>query len=371
VNHIPFGDLRRQFDNYRAEIQAAIGRVLERGWFILGEEVEQFEKEFAEYLGCEYAVGCASGTEAITLALLALGIRQGDEVITVPNTAVPTVAAITATGAAPVLVDIEDGFYNMDPEALASAVTRRTKAIVPVHLYGHPANLDGIREVASKHGIPIVEDCAQAHGAMWGDQKVGTFGELGCFSFYPSKNLGAFGDGGAVVTNDKALAERLRLLRNYGQRERYVHVMKGMNSRLDEIQAAILRAKLPHLDMWNERRRAIAHSYAQYLQNVDVRVPGEFSCAKHVYHIYALRCRSRDLLQAFLHERGIGTLIHYPIPIHLQKAYSELGAGPGSYPRAERHAKEELSLPMFPELTDEEVKRVTEAILEFYHKNVR
>lgn len=355
---VPFGDLRRQYRSLQTEIDQSVSRVLERGWFVLGQEVVHFEREFAAYLGSKYAVGVASGTEAIQLALMATGVGPGDEVITPANTCVPTVAGITATGARPVLVDIDSASLNINPAKIEGAITPRTKAILPVQLYGQSADMDSIIEIANHHKIAVIEDAAQAHGATFKDRKLGTLGRAGCFSFYPSKNLGAFGDGGAVVTDDPELDARLRKLRNYGEERRYLHTTKGINSRLDEIQAAILRAKLPYLDRWNERRREIAQIYNNEIGNKAIIKPEEMAYGRSNYHLYVIRCERRDRLQDHLAENGVTTLIHYPVPIHLQPANSDLGHATGEFPVAERCANEVLSLPIFPELTEEEILHV-------------
>lgn len=354
MTKVPFGDLRRQYQSLKTEIDQAIARVLHRGWFVLGQEVEHFEGEFADYLGSKQAVGVASGTEAIQLALMAIGVGPGDEVITAPNTCVPTVTGITATGARVVLVDVDSAGFNIDPAKIEEAISPRTRAILPVHLYGQAAEMDSILEVANRHGVAVIEDAAQAHGATFKGRKAGTIGLAGCFSFYPSKNLGAFGDGGAVVTDDAEIAARLRRLRNYGEERRYLHTTKGINSRLDEIQAAILRAKLHYLDRWNERRCQIAEIYNRDIYNNLIAKPEEMEYGHSNYHLYVIRCSRRDELQQHMSERGVTTLIHYPVPIHLQPAYSDLGKVTGHYPVAELCANEVLSLPIFPELTDEE-----------------
>lgn len=364
---IPPFDLTRQYANLKGEIDAAIARVLESGHFILGEEVAAFEREFAAACGVAYAVGVGSGTEALHLALSACGIGPGDEVITVSHTAVATVAAVELVGARPVLVDIDPVRYTMDPARLEGAITSRTRAIVPVHLYGCPADLAPILEVAQRHDLVVVEDCAQAHGALYQGRPVGSWGHIAAFSFYPTKNLGAYGDGGAVVTNDATLAERARLLREYGWAERYVSHVKGLNSRLDELQAAVLRVKLRHLETWNERRRQIARLYTERLGDRDqtLVLPYEPKDVRHVYHLYVVRHSQRDALRAFLRERGIGTLVHYPMPVHLQPAYADLGYHAGSLPDSETIAREVLSLPLYPELRDDEVVAVADVVLEF------
>ncbi|HXG64525.1 MAG TPA: DegT/DnrJ/EryC1/StrS family aminotransferase [Blastocatellia bacterium] len=362
---VPFGDLRLQYDSMRDEIDAAVRGVLERGWFVLGREVESFEREFAAYVGARHAVGVGSGTEAIHLALIAAGVRPGDEVITAANTCVPTVSAISFAGAVPALVDVDPVSFNLDPAKLEAAITARTKAIVPVHLYGQAADMEPILEISRSKGIPVIEDVAQGHGATYRGKKLGAWGDAGCFSFYPSKNLGAFGDGGAVVTDDDELAAKLRRLRNYGEERRYYHTMKGFNSRLDELQAAILRAKLPRLDGWNARRREIAALYHREITNPLVRKPVELSYGEHNYHLYVIKCERRDELQQHLTGRGVVTLIHYPVPIHLQAAYQDLNKREGDYPVAERCAREALSLPIFPELADEQARYVADCINSF------
>ena len=359
---IPFNDLKPLHGLLAGELEAATKRVLHSGWYILGPELEAFEQAFAAYHGVSHAVGVANGTDAIELALRALRIGPGDEVITVAHTAVATVCAVERTGATPVLVDVDEATFTMDPAAAAAAVTPRTKAIVPVHLYGHPADMGPLLELTARHGLAVVEDCAQAHGARFGGRLVGTMGHLGAFSFYPTKNLGAYGDGGAVVTSDPALAERVRRLRNYGQEDRYHHAERGQNSRLDEMQAAILRVKLAHLDEHNAVRRRLAGEYSRRLTGVITPVcrPG----ADPVFHLYVVRHPHRDALMSALKERGIGTLIHYPVPVHLQEGYRDLGYAPGSLPVTERFAREILSLPLYVGLTPENVARVADAVNE-------
>ncbi|MCL4460021.1 MAG: DegT/DnrJ/EryC1/StrS family aminotransferase [Chloroflexi bacterium] len=365
---IPFGDLRRQYAAIHSEIQGALEGVLERGWFILGEQVTAFEEEWAAYCGTKYAIGVGSGTEALHLALLACRVGPGDEVITVPNTAVPTVSAISFAGARPVFVDIDPRSYTMDLSLLPACIGPRTKAIIPVHLFGQAADMDPIMAVAREYNLKVIEDACQAHGAEYKGKRVGSIGDVNCFSFYPSKNLGAYGDGGAVVTNDAELAEKLRLLRNYGQEKRYYHAIKGFNSRLDEMQAAILRVKLAKLDKWNERRRELANLYEDMLTDTDIICPSEMPYTRHVYHLYVIRSPARDYLQKHLLQCGIGTAIHYPLPVHLQPAYADLGLGLKSFPIAEQYATQILSLPMYPELKEEEVAQVAQAIGSFSAK---
>ncbi len=363
---IPFLDLREQRAALAPEINAAVAGVLDRGHYILGPEVAAFEQEFASFLGVAHGIGVASGTDALQLALRACGIGAGDEVITVPNTAVATVAAIELAGATPVLVDVEPASLNLNPMLVEAAITSRTKAILPVHLYGRPAGMAPLLEIGRKHGLRIIEDACQAHGATCGDRRVGGWGDIGCFSFYPTKNLGGAGDGGMVTTNDPALAERLRLMRTYGWAERDRSVLRGMNSRLDELQAAILRVKLRYLDRWTARRRALAARYSHAFCGLStVQPPETASGAGHVYHLYVVRSGDRDRLRQFLAAREIGALVHYPVPIHLQEPYHELGSGPGSFPEAERAAREILSLPLHPWLSDEQADQVIGALQAF------
>ena len=362
---VPFGDLRRQYDAMRQEIDEAVQRVFERGWFILGVEGENFEREFADFLGVKRAVGVGSGTEAIHLALRAVGVEAGDEVITVPNTCVPTVSGIWAAGAVPVLVDIKEESFTLDPNKLEAAITPKTKAILPVHLYGQAADLDPIIGIARKHNLKVIEDAAQAHGATYKNRKLGAIADAAAFSFYPSKNLGANGDGGAVTTNDDEIAERVYRLRNYGQERRYYHKTKGTNSRLDEVQAAILRAKLKRLNEWNERRQQIAKIYDEEITNSLIQKPAQVESGQHNYHLYVVRCERRDQLQQSLNEKGVTTLIHYPVPIHLQEAYRDLNKREGDYPVTELIARQILSLPIFPELTYDEARYVVDCINSF------
>ncbi len=360
---IEFNDLRPQHRELRAEIDAAVTQVLDDGWFVLGKQGEAFEREFAAYCGVGHCVGVGSGTEAIHLALLACGVEPGDDVITASLTAVPTASAITFAGARPVFVDVDPRTFTMDPSKLEDAITPRTRAILPVHLYGQAVDMDPILEIGRRRRIPVIEDACQAHGTEYGGRKTGSLGSMAAFSFYPTKNLGACGDGGAVTTGDPELADRLRLLRNYGQRKRYYHESKGFNSRLDEVQAAILRVKLRYLDRWNEARRAKAALYDSMLREVVVPLAANYG--RHVYHLYVIRSGRRDEMQRYLADRGIGTLIHYPVPVHLQEAYRDLGIPEGSLPATEECAREILSLPLYPELPDEQVAEVAEAINEF------
>lgn len=361
--NIPSFDLTRQYESIRGEMDQAVAEVLKSGWYILGAQVEAFEHEFAAYIGVQHAMGVGSGTEALHLALLALGVGAGDQVITVPNTAVATVAAIEMAGARPVLCDVRPDTMLMDVEMLARAITPQTRVIIPVHLYGQSADLAPILALAHAKNIKVLEDCAQAHGATYHGKRVGSWGDISAFSFYPTKNLGAYGDGGAILTNDAGLAERVRLLRQYGWRERYTSDIKGMNSRLDEMQAAILRVKLKHLGEWTVARRERAALYTELLHTVIP--PCELSYGQAVYHLYVVQSPQRERLAAHLKERGIGTAIHYPVPIHLQPAYAGLGYGLGRFPVSERLAEEILSLPIYPELPLSDIHVVATAVDEF------
>ncbi|MDH3217158.1 MAG: DegT/DnrJ/EryC1/StrS family aminotransferase [Candidatus Krumholzibacteria bacterium] len=361
-----FSGQLEQYTIIRDEIQSALDRVMRSGWYILGREVSAFERAFADYCGVSYAVGCASGTEALALALMAVGVGSGDEVITVANTAVPTVSAISMVGATPVFVDIDEDFL-MDVGRIESVISKKTKVIMPVHLYGQIADMDKITATAKEHNIPIIEDACQAHGAEYRGRRAGSWGSLGCFSFYPTKNLGCFGDGGAVTTNDKRLYELLTMLRNYGQEKRYYHSIKGINSRLDEVQAALLRVKLNYLDQWNEQRRRAAGWYCAALEDVCL-CPNEKPDARHVYHLYVIRTKERDRLRVFLDEAGITTLMHYPVPVHLQQAYRDLGYKVGDLPVTETIAEEILSLPMHPAVTKEGIAYVAKQIREYFTK---
>jgi dTDP-4-amino-4,6-dideoxygalactose transaminase len=357
-------DLAKQHASIKAEIDAAVERVLTGGWYVLGPEVKAFENEFADYVGVRHAIGVGSGTEAIHVALLALGIGAGDEVITVPNTAVATVAAIELTGARPVLCDVRPDTMLVDTDRLPAAITPRTRAIVPVHLFGQSADLNPILELAAAAParIWVLEDCAQAHGATYHGRRVGSVGDLAAFSFYPTKNLGAYGDAGAIVTNSPELAGRVDLLRQYGWRQRYQSEIKGLNSRLDELQAALLRVKLRHLDDWNRARRERAAVYNQSIRTVTL--PRQMPYGESVYHLYVVQSPRRDDLAAHLKRRGIGTMIQYPYPVHLQPAYADMAYG-ASLPEAERLAREILSLPLYPELALDDVREIAEAVNQF------
>jgi dTDP-4-amino-4,6-dideoxygalactose transaminase len=363
---IPFLDLKAQYKPIKEDILQAVNRVLDTGQYILGEEVAAFETEFASYVGAQHGVALNSGTSALHLALLAAGVGRGDEVITVPFTFVATVAAICYTGAQPVFVDIDPKSFTMDTTQLEAAITPRTKAILPVHIYGQSADMDPILAIARKHGLIVIEDAAQAHGAEYKGKRVGSLGSLGCFSFYPGKNLGAYGEGGIVVTNDAQHAEKMRMLRDGGQARKYHHVLRGYNYRMEGLQGAILRVKLRHLDAWTEGRRSRAAEYERCLKNADVVRPVEMPFARHVYHIYAVRSADRTELQLALQNNGVQTGIHYPIPVHLQDGYRDLGYVAGEFPQTERAAREVLSLPMFSELSNMQVEMVSAAV----HQNV-
>jgi dTDP-4-amino-4,6-dideoxygalactose transaminase len=363
---VPFFDLRRQYEKLKAELDDAFRRVFEKGNFILGENVKSFEEEFANYSDAKFAVGVGSGTEALHLSLRACGVRPGDEVITVPNTAVPTISAISSSGARPVFVDITPDTYAINVEKIEEKITERTKVIMPVHLYGYPAEMGHVLKLANDHNLKVIEDACQAHGAKYNGKNVGTIGNMGCFSFYPTKNLGAYGDGGMVVTNDEGLYKRLVMLRNYGEVKKFISKIEGFNSRLDEIQAAFLRVKLRYLDEWNNRRRDIAKLYRQLLKDSDIQLPHEKEWAEHVYHLFVIRTNKRNALRHYLEERGIGTQIHYPIPVHQQDAYEKLGYRKGDLPVSEKNAEEILSIPIYPELTTGEVETVARCIKEFH-----
>jgi dTDP-4-amino-4,6-dideoxygalactose transaminase len=377
VTVVPFFDLTRQYKKIKSEILSATQRVYEKGRFILGEEVSVFEKEFSHYCGVRYGVGVGSGTDALYLALKAAGIGEGDDVVTVANSFVATALAISFTGAKPLFVDIDPKAYTMDPNSLELLLKRekakksgqKIRAVLPVHLYGHPADMDSIMEIANRYDLVVIEDACQAHGAKYGRKKVGSLGAIGCFSFYPTKNLGGYGDGGMVVTDHQKYDQKLRLLRCYGERKKYQHILKGHNSRLDEIQAALLRVKLKHLDQWNEERRRKARLYTRMLSPLGLVCPSEKKGVRHVYHLYAIKTRKRDALQAFLKKRAIETLIHYPIPIPLEKAYQEMGYRRGDFPLTDRWSRKILSLPFFPEMKESEMEEVAQQIKMFLAGN--
>lgn len=360
---IPFLDLKAQYRTIKAEIDAAVANVLESTQYVLGPEVQAFETEFAAQHQAKHGIAVNSGTSALHLALLAADIGPGDEVITIPFTFVATVSAICYTGARPVFVDVEPRTFTMDPEQLERAITPRTRAILPVHLYGQMADMAAILEIANRHGIPVIEDACQAHVAEYQRRRAGSLGVSGCFSFYPGKNLGAYGEGGIVVTNDDAHAAKIRMLRDWGQEKRYHHAVKGFNYRMEGLQGAILRVKLRHLERWTEARRAHARQYNALLGGAEnVGTPEQLSDRRHVYHIYAVRTKDRDGLQRLLNAEGIQTGLHYPIPVHLQEAHRDLGHKAGDFPVSEAAAREMLSLPMFPELTLGQVETVAAAV---------
>ena len=359
---IPFVDLKTQYRELKLEIDAAIAHVLENAQFALGPAVEAFERDFSSYCGTTRTVAVNSGTSALHLALLAAGVRQGDEVITVPFTFVATVAAIEYAGAKPVFVDIDPEYHTMDPGALERAITPRTRAVVPVHLFGQPADMDPIVEVARRHKLAVIEDACQAHGAHDKGRRAGSIGDIGCFSFYPGKNLGAFGEGGAAVTNHEPYAEKMRLLRSWGEKTRYEHSMRGFNYRMDGIQGAVLGVKLKHLEQWTESRRRLAANYGRLLSGTAARIPTERAGVRHVYHAYTVRLPKRDAWRAHLLQTGIQTGVYYPVPVHLQPAYRDLGYARGNFPAAETVAGEVLSLPLFPEMTDAQQEEVCDAL---------
>ena len=367
--NIPFLDLKIQYNAIKEEIALALHNVLDSTAFAGGPFVEKFEKEFAAFCQSGFAVGVGSGTDALWIALLCLGIGQGDEVITTPNTFIATAEAITFCGAKPVFVDIDEQTYTMNPDLLKGVITTKTKAIIPVHLFGQPADMDPIIKIAQEHGLFVIEDACQAHGAEYKGRSAGSIGHAGCFSFYPGKNLGAYGEAGAVVTNSAELAENIKRFRDHGQAKKYFHSMIGWNARMDGFQGAVLSVKLKHLPAWNEARRENAKHYNELFADVNkVKTPVEDSFAQHVYHIYAIRTKNRDALMRALAGKNIFCGIHYPIPLHLQEAYRSLGYGPGTFPVAEKCAAEFLSLPMFPELTGDQIKAVVEKIKYFFTK---
>ena len=363
--NVPFVDLGVQYQAIAAEIDDAISKVIQEADFILGREVRLFEEKFAEFCDASYAVGVDSGTSALELALRAFDIGPGDEVITAANSFIASALGISHAGAKPVLVDVDPYTYTLDVTALERAITRRTKAIIPVHLYGHPAHMGPIRQLADKHGLVVIEDACQAHGARYKGKRVGSLGHAAAFSFYPGKNLGAYGDGGMVVTKDRKIANRLEMLRNYGQKEKYKHLFRGYNRRLDTMQAAILRVKLRYLEKWNAARRWNAKLYQKHLEGSGVVVPGEAGGAESVWHLYVIRAEQRDALKEHLVNKGISAGIHYPIPIHLQPAYQDLGYKRGDFPVTEAYADRILSLPMYAELMDRQIEFICQTICEF------
>ncbi len=362
---IPLVDLKAQYASIKPEIDAAIQRVIDNTSFILGKEVSGFEKDFAAFSHAQFCVGIDSGTAALHLALLLCDVKPGDEVITTTHTFIATAEVISVIGAKPVFVDIDPRTYNIDPHQIERAITPRTKAIIPVHLYGQPAEMDPILDIARQHNLRVIEDAAQAHGAEYRGRRAGTMGDIACFSFYPGKNLGAYGDAGAIVTNHADLAERARVLRDHGRRSKYEHQIVGYGYRLDALQAAILGAKLPHLEAWNARRRALADYYTELLTNLDVVTPFVPPHITPIYHIYCIRHKNRDGLLKHLKAQGIEAGIHYPIPLHLQPVYQNLGYKVGDFPQAEKAASEILSLPIYPELTDAQVNQVVDVVKAF------
>jgi len=359
---VPYLDLKAQYRSIKPEIDAAISGVLESCQFVLGSEVSAFEQDFAAYCGAAECVALNSGTSALHLALLASGIGPGDEVITTPFTFVASVAAILYAGARPILVDIDPRSFTLDPAKIEAAITSKTKALLPVHLYGQSADMDPIMQIARRHGLIVIEDAAQAHGAKYKGHSVGSIGDLACFSFYPGKNLGAYGEGGAVTTSNPDYAHTVRMLRDWGQDRKYHHLLRGYNHRMEGLQGAVLRVKLRHLEQWTEARRALVRQYNELLTDCDVQTPAEMSWVRHVYHVYTVRSKERDRLQKALNDNGIHTGIHYPVPVHLQPAYADLGYEAGAFPQAEAAAKQVLSLPLYPELSSQAVAQVAEGV---------
>jgi dTDP-4-amino-4,6-dideoxygalactose transaminase len=363
---IPYLDLAAQLRGIRKDLDAAIARTIDNCSFCLGPDVAQFEKDFARFIGAEHCLGFNSGTSALHVALLLLDIKPGDEIITTPFTFVATSWAISYVGAKPVYVDIDEATMNLDPKLIERALTPRTRAVMPVHLYGHPFDLDPILAICKRHKLPLVEDAAQAHGAKYKNKTVGTFGEISCFSFYPGKNLGACGEGGALVTNNAAFAKRARSLREHGSTVRYYHDEIGFNYRMEGIQGAVLGVKLKHLERWTNQRRRVAHRYHELLKTTPLRLPLEATYAESAWHLYVVRHPRRDELKKHLESNGVGCALHYPVPLHLQKCYANLGHQPGDFPMAERAARECLSLPIYPELTDEQIRRVADVVQDFF-----
>ena len=362
IIRVPYLDLKAQYRSIKTEIDAAIGKVLESCQFVLGPEVSEFEKAFATYCGVSECIALNSGTSALHLALLAAGVAPGDEVITTPFTFVASIAAILYIGARPVLVDIDPRSFTLDPLRIKAAITPRTKVLLPVHLYGQPADMDPIMEIARQENLIVIEDAAQAHGAQYKSRPAGSIGHMACFSFYPGKNLGAYGEGGAVATNNSEYARTIRMLRDWGQDRKYHHLLRGYNYRMEGFQGAVLGVKLRHLEQWTEARRTLVQHYNPLLSDCELQLPAEMSWARHVYHVYTIRSKERDRLHKSLAEDGIQTGIHYPIPVHLQPAYADLGYEPGSFPEAEAAAKQVLSLPLYPELSSQAVSEVADAV---------
>lgn len=366
MNNIPFMDLVGQYRCQEEEILTAIRSVLESGEYILGKELTRFEDDFARFCGTKFGIGVDSGISALELSLKALGIGPGDEVIIPAQTFIATASAVSFSGATPVLVDIDDRYYTIDPEKIEAAVTPRTKAVIPVHLYGQTAEMGAISRIAVENELAVIEDAAQAHGARYKEARAGASGDVGCFSFYPAKNLGAFGDGGIVVTDSNEIREKIRMLRNYGQAEKYRHVFLAFNRRLDSLQAAVLRVKLKQLEIWNQRRREIADIYRKNLQDLPLVLPQEAPYSRHVYHLFVVLTTKRNELKKSLREQGVATGLHYPLPIHLQEAYRDLSYARGNFPVAERVADQCLSLPLYPNMKKEDSYRTIEAIRNFF-----
>lgn len=370
IQPVPLLDLKAQYATIREEIRAAMDRVAESQYFILGPEVKALEQEVAAYSQCRFGIGVSSGTDAILVALMALDIKPGDEIITTPYTFFATAGCIARVGAKAVFVEIDPATYNLDPEGIEAAVTSRTRAIMPVHLYGQMADMDPIIAVAARHGLPVIEDAAQAIGSEDKGRRAGSIGHMGCFSFFPSKNLGGFGDGGMVVTNDSALAEQLTLLRGHGAKPKYYHKVVGGNFRLDALQAAVLRVKLPHLDLWTAGRQRNAAIYRRLFTEVGldriIGLPTELPNVRHIYNQFIIRCPQRDGLMNYLKQQGIGHEIYYPVPMHLQECFAELGYQPGAFPHSEAAANETLAIPIYPELTEAMQESVVAAIAQFY-----
>ena len=368
VESVPYLDLQAQMRPIRKEIEAAIARTLDNCSFCLGPDVVQFEKDFARFCGAEHCVAFNSGTSALHVAMLLLNIGRDDEVITTPCTFVATSWAISYVNAKPVYVDVDDATFNLNPDLVEKAITPRTKAILPVHLYGHPANLDPLLKIAKKHNLPLVEDACQAHGAKYNGKVIGTFGVMSCYSFYPGKNLGAYGEGGALVTNNAAFAARARALREHGSTQRYYHDEVGFNYRMEGMQGAVLGVKLKYLDGWTRERRRVAHRYHELLADTPLQLPTEADYAQSAYHLYVVRHPERDALKKHLEANKVGCALHYPLPLHLQKCYANLGHKAGDFPVAEKAARECLSLPIYPEMTDSQIERVAEVIGDFFAK---
>lgn len=364
---VPFVDLAAQYAAIQEEMDLAVKQAIADSNYVLGPQVQEFEQTFGRYVGCAHSIGVSSGLDALRIALMALDVGPGDEVIVPANTYIATALAVSAVGARPVLVDCDPETYNIDPSLVEPEITPRTRAIIPVHLTGQSADMDPLLELANRHGLDVVEDAAQAHGALYKGRPCGSMGTVGCFSFYPGKNLGAYGDGGMVTTNDPDLADRMRRLRNYGQEAKYHHTEKGLNARLDTLQAAILAVKLRHLPHWNEARAAHANLYREMLEGVgDLAFQRKAPYSTHVYHLFVVETERRTALQKYLEASGIHTGIHYPIPIHLQPAYEDLGYGKGDFPHTERLAERMLSLPMFPELSSQQIRRIADGIKAFF-----